>query len=60
MPPAHPSHLNTVVLAFGSAALLFVVTEQLLVKAHKQPEAPLLAASFFVGFLLVLILDMVG
>lgn len=58
--PAHSSTLNTVILAFGSAALLFVVTEQLLVKAHKQPEAPLLAASFFVGFLLLLILDMVG
>lgn len=58
--PAHSSALSTLILAFGSAALLFVVTEQLLVKAHKQPEAPLLAASFFVGFLLLLILDMIG
>jgi zinc transporter, ZIP family len=58
--PAHSTALSTLVLAFGSAALLFVVTEQLLVKAHKQPEAPLLAASFFVGFLLLLILDMIG
>jgi zinc transporter, ZIP family len=58
--PAHSATLSTLILAFGSAALLFVVTEQLLVKAHKQPEAPLLAASFFVGFLLLLILDMIG
>lgn len=58
--PAHSTVLSTLILAFGSAALLFVVTEQLLVKAHKHPDAPLLAASFFVGFLLLLILDMVG
>jgi zinc transporter, ZIP family len=58
--PAHSSALSTLILAFGSAALLFVVTEQLLVKAHKQPEAPFLAASFFLGFLLLLILDMVA
>ena len=28
------------VLAFGSAALLFLVTEELLVKAHEVPESP--------------------
>lgn len=58
--PAHSALLSTLVLAFGAAALLFVVTEQLLVKAHKHPEAPLLAGSFFGGFLLLLVLDMVG
>lgn len=58
--PAHSALLRTLVLSFGSAALLFVVTEQLLVKAHKQPEAPLLAGSFFAGFLLLLVLSMVG
>lgn len=46
-------------LAFGSAALLFLVTEELLVEAHEVPETPFTTATFFIGFLLVLILDMV-
>ncbi|MBI4940265.1 MAG: ZIP family metal transporter [Actinobacteria bacterium] len=39
------------VLAFGAAALLYLVTEELLVEAHEVPETPLLAGMFFVGFI---------
>lgn len=48
------------VLSFGLAALLFLVTEELLVEAHNQPETPSTTASFFLGFLLFLIMGMVG
>lgn len=47
-----------VVLSFGLAALLFLVTEELLVEAHEGPEKPWLTATFFAGFLLFLILGM--
>lgn len=49
-----------VVFSFGLAALLFLVTEELLVEAHEVPETPLTTATFFAGFLLFLILGMVG
>lgn len=49
-----------VVLSFGLAALLYLVTEELLVEAHEEPETPLITASFFAGFLLFLILGMVA
>lgn len=39
------------VLAFGAAALLYLVVEELLVEAHETDETPLLAAMFFVGFI---------
>jgi ZIP family zinc transporter len=45
-----------VVLAFGLAALLFLVTEELLVEAHEEPETPLATTIFFGGFLLFLIM----
>ncbi|MGH8427853.1 MAG: ZIP family metal transporter [Gammaproteobacteria bacterium] len=48
------------VLAFGSAALLFLVTEELLGEAHETEDTPALAGAFFFGFLLLLLLDMVG
>ncbi|MFZ5660256.1 MAG: ZIP family metal transporter [Pseudomonadota bacterium] len=41
-------------IAFGSSALLYLVTEELLVEAHKVPETPWLTAMFFAGFLLFL------
>lgn len=47
------------VLSFGLAALLFLVTEELLVEAHEGPEKPWLTAMFFAGFLLFLILGIV-
>jgi len=46
------------VLSFGLAALLFLVTEELLVEAHEEPETPLTTATFFAGFLLFLVLGM--
>lgn len=58
--PAHNEALRTFILAVGSGALLYVVTEQLLVDAHEQRNAPLIALGFFAGFLLLLILGQVS
>lgn len=41
------------VLAFGAAALLYLVTEELLVEAHETRDTPILTASFFLGFILI-------
>ena len=54
------SHWLAGVLAFGAAALLFLVTEELLTEAHEEKETPALTAMFFVGFLAFLILGMVA
>ncbi|UJM92016.1 ZIP family metal transporter [Rhodanobacter denitrificans] len=48
------------VLAFAAATLLYLVTEELLVEAHAVPEAPWMTAMFFVGFVILLLIDMVG
>jgi len=48
------------VLAFSLAALLFLVTEELLTEAHDGPESPWLTSAFFVGFLTFLLLGMVA
>lgn len=48
------------VLSFGLAALLFLVVEELLIEAHEEPETPFITATFFIGFLLFLILGMVS
>ena len=53
-------HLLAGVLSFGCAALLFLVTEELLVEAHEVPETPATTAMFFAGFLLFLLLGMLG
>lgn len=45
------------VLAFGAAALLYLVTEELLVEAHEATETSVLTAMFFVGFLVIFILE---
>ena len=47
-----------IILAFGAAALLYLVTEELLVKAQKVPETPMSTTLFFVGFLSIFLLDM--
>lgn len=44
------------VLSFGLAALLFLVTEELLREAQEEPETLMATAMFFVGFLLFLII----
>lgn len=54
------SHALAGVLAFGAAALMFLVTEELLTEAHEEKETPLLTATFFAGFLAFLILGMVA
>jgi len=46
------------VLSFGVAALLYLVTEELLTEAHEVPETPLTTATFFLGFLLLLLVEM--
>ena len=43
--------------AFGLVALLYLVTEELLVEAHEKPETPFATAVFFVGFFLLVVLD---
>lgn len=48
--------LHQAVLAFGIAALLYLVTEELLVEAHESPDEPIEVAGFFAGFLLILAL----
>ncbi len=53
-------NLLEIVLSFGLAALLFLVTEELLVEAHEEKETPLMTASCFGGFLLFLLLGMLG
>ena len=52
--------LLEIVLSFGLAALLFLVTEELLTEAHEEPESPWLTAMFFLGFLAFLLLGMMG
>lgn len=43
--------------AFGLVALLYLVTEELLVEAHEIPDTPLTTAIFFVGFLLLIVIE---
>ena len=50
--------LLAAVLAFGVAALLYLVTEELLVEAHETEDTPLATATFFAGFLALLLLEM--
>lgn len=53
------AHTLAGVLSFGCAALLYLVTEELLVEAHESGETTLGTAMFFVGFLVFLLLGMV-
>lgn len=48
-----------IVLSFGLAALLYLVTEELLVEAHEEGDTPLATATLFAGFLLFLVIGMV-
>lgn len=52
-------HTMAGVLAFGSAALLFLVTEELLVEAHESGDTTFATSMFFAGFLLFLLLGMI-
>ncbi len=44
-------------LSFGLMALLYLVTEELLVEAHEKPDTPLISAMFFIGFLGLLLIE---
>lgn len=51
----------TGMLSFGCAALLYLVTEELLVEAHEAaPDTSWRSAMFFLGFLAVVVLDIGG
>ncbi|GAB3575041.1 membrane protein [Spirosoma luteolum] len=54
-----PETQMDVVLSFGLAALLFLVTEELLTEAHIAEEPAWLTGTFYAGFLLFLLLGMV-
>ncbi len=44
------------VLAFGLSALMYLVTEELLVEAHENVDTPFSTAVFFVGFFVFLLI----
>lgn len=45
-------------LALAVIALLYLVTEEFLVKAHREPDTTVVTIMFFVGFLGLLLLEM--
>ncbi|SDM73714.1 zinc transporter, ZIP family [Catalinimonas alkaloidigena] len=53
-----PDQPHEIILSFGLAALLFLVTEELLTEAHEKEDTLLLTTAFFAGFLLFLLLGM--
>jgi zinc transporter, ZIP family len=44
------------ILGFGVSALLYLVTEDLLLEAHATSDTPAITATFFLGFLIPLVL----
>jgi len=54
---AMPAEFSTGFLSFGLIALLYLVTEELLVEAHQTPDRPWVTAMFFVGFMMLLLLE---
>jgi len=53
---ALPGPVVTGFFAFGLVALLYLVTEELLIEAHETPDRPWVTAMFFAGFLALLLL----
>ena len=53
-----PDKAMEFVLSFGLAALLYLVTEELLTEAHEEEENAWLTSAFFAWFLLFLLLGM--
>jgi hypothetical protein len=51
--------LFTIVVSFGLAALLYLVTEELLLEAHETPDTLLSTTTFFAGFLVLLVISIV-
>jgi ZIP family zinc transporter len=54
------STVMAAVLAFGAAALLYLVVEELLVEAHEEKETVWLGAACFLGFLVICVLAALG
>ena len=54
---ALPAPAVTGFFSFGLIALLYLVTEELLVEAHETPDQPWVTAMFFAGFLVLLVLE---
>jgi ZIP family zinc transporter len=52
-----PTIWTTGFLSFGLIALLYLVTEELLVEAHEKLGSPFVCAMFFVGFLGLLLIE---
>ena len=52
-----PADFITGAFSFGLIALLYLVTEELLVEAHEVEDRPWTSALFFIGFLLLLVLE---
>lgn len=52
-----PEPIQSGLFSFGLIALLYLVTEELLVEAHEKPDSPAITATFFIGFLLLVILE---
>lgn len=53
-----PAWAVTAALGFGEAALLYLVTEELLREAHESEDTSFTTATFFIGFLAILLADM--
>lgn len=53
-----PAGAMEIVLSFGAAALLYLVTAELLREAHEERESASATALFFVGFLAFLVVGM--
>jgi ZIP family zinc transporter len=54
---AFPALVMAGLMSFGLIALLYLVTEELLVEAHETPDRPWITALFFAGFLMLLTLE---
>ncbi len=54
---ASPEPIQSGLFSFGLIALLYLVTEELLVEAHETPDNPTITATFFIGFLLLIIIE---
>jgi len=52
-----PKGSMTTIIAFGVAALLYLVTEELLTEAHEVDDTPWITAMFFLGFLFIFLLE---
>jgi hypothetical protein len=55
-----PVHTLAGIHSFGCAALLFLVTEELLIEAHESADTVVTMTMCFQGFLIFLLLGMIG